>query len=56
MAENENINNKPDKIILKLIGAGSCNYDGTVLKKGQTIELKSPQAEKYLKSGLFVKI
>ena len=47
---------KPKKIILRLTGAGSCNYDGVILKKGETVELSASQAEEFMKSGLFTRL
>lgn len=44
---------KPEKVKLRLTGAGSCNYEGIILRKGETIELEASQAEQLIKSGLF---
>ena len=44
---------KPEKAKLKLTGAGSCNYDGLVLRRNDVIELEASQAEEFLRSGLF---
>ena len=47
---------KPRKITLKLIGAGSCNYDGVVLKKNEIVELSTSQADQFMTSGLFERL
>lgn len=47
---------KPEKVSLRLTGAGSCNYNGLLLKKGETVELEVSQAEQFMKSGLFEKL
>ena len=47
---------KPKKVTLRLTGAGSCNYDGIVLKKGETVELSSSQADQFMTSGLFERL
>ena len=44
---------KPEKAKLKLTGAGSCNYDGLVLRRNDVIELEASQTEQFLRSGLF---
>ena len=44
---------KLEKAKLKLTGAGSCNYDGLVLRRNDVIELEASQAEEFLRSGLF---
>ena len=48
--------NKPEKVRLKLIGAGSCNYEGIVLRKNETVELEASRAEQLMQSGLFEKL
>ena len=47
---------KPEKVKLRLIGAGSCNYDGLILKKYETAELEAPRADELMKSGLFERL
>ena len=47
---------KSKKATLKLTGAGSCNYDGIVLKKGETVELAPSQADQLMTSGLFERL
>lgn len=44
---------KPEKVKVRLTGAGSCNYDGLILHRNETVELEAPQAEQFLRSGLF---
>ncbi len=44
---------KPKKITLRLTGAGSCNYEGIILRKNETVELEASRAEQLMKSGLF---
>ena len=44
---------KPEKVKVKLTGAGSCNYEGIVLRKNETVELEASRAEQLMKSGLF---
>ena len=44
---------KPEKVKLKLIGAGSCNYEGIILKKNEIVELEVSRAEQFMQSGLF---
>ena len=47
---------KSEKVKLRLIGAGSCNYEGIILKKNETVELEASRAEQLMKSGLFEKL
>ena len=47
---------KPKKATLRLIGAGSCNYNGVVVKKGETVELSASQADQFMTSGLFERL
>lgn len=47
---------KPEKVTLRLMGAGSCNYDGIILKKSQTVGVDVSQAEQMMKSGLFDRV
>ena len=47
---------KSEKVKVKLIGAGSCNYEGIVLKKNETVELEASQAEQFMQSGLFERV
>ena len=44
---------KPEKVKLKLTKAGSCNYEGVVLRKNETVELEASRAEQLMQSGLF---
>lgn len=44
---------KAEKVKLKLTGAGSCNYEGIVLRKNETVELEASRAEQLMQSGLF---
>ena len=44
---------KSEKVRLKLIRAGSCNFDGIFLRKNETVELEASQAEQFIQSGLF---
>lgn len=44
---------KPEKVKVRLVGAGSCNYEGVVLRKNETVELEASRAEQLMKSGLF---
>ncbi len=44
---------KPEKVKVRLVGAGSCNYEGIVLRKNETVELEASRAEQLMKSGLF---
>ena len=47
---------KPEKVKLKLTGAGSCNYEGIILRKGETVELEASRAEQLMQSGLFERL
>ena len=47
---------KPEKVKLRLTGAGSCSYEGLILRKNEIVELDAPRAEQFLKSGLFEKL
>lgn len=47
---------KIEKVKVKLIGAGSCNYGGIVLRKNEIVELEVSQAEQFMKSGLFERL
>ena len=47
---------KSKKVTLRLTGAGSCNYDGIILKKGETVELSLSQADQFMTSGLFERL
>ena len=47
---------KPKKVTLRLTGAGSCNYDGVVVKKGESVELSASQADQFMASGLFERL
>ena len=47
---------KPEKVKLKLTGAGSCSYGGIVLRKNEIVELEASQAEQFMKSGLFERL
>ncbi len=44
---------KPEKLKVRLVGAGSCNYEGIVLRKNETVELEASRAEQLIQSGLF---
>ena len=44
---------KSEKVKLKLKGAGSCNYDGIILRQNETVELEASRAEQLMQSGLF---
>ena len=44
---------EPLKVKLRLTCAGSCNYDGLVLRRNDVIEIEVSQAEEFLRSGLF---
>ena len=47
---------KPEKVKLKLTRAGSCNYEGIVLRKNETVELEASRAGQLMTSGLFEKL
>ncbi len=47
---------KPEKVRLRLIKAGSINYNGLIMRKGEEIELEAQRAGEFLSSGLFEKI
>ena len=47
---------KPEKVKLKLTRAGSCNYDGLIIRKNETIEVEASKAEEFMKSGLFERL
>ncbi len=47
---------KSEKVKLKLTGAGSCSYEGIVLRKNEIVELEASQAEQFMKSGLFERL
>ena len=47
---------KLEKVKLKLTGAGSCNYEGIVLRKNETVELEASRAEQLMQSGLFERL
>lgn len=47
---------KAEKVKLRLVKAGSCNYDGIILRRNETIELEAVQAEEFIKSGLFERL
>ena len=47
---------KPEKVKLRLTGAGSCNYEGIVLRKNETVELEASRAEQLMQSGLFERL
>ncbi len=44
---------KSEKVKLRLTRAGSCNYEGIVLRKNETVELEASRAEQLMQSGLF---
>ena len=46
---------KPERVTVKLIGAGSCTFEGVTLRKNDVIELDSAQADRFIKTGLYVK-
>ena len=46
---------KPEKVKLRLTRAGSCNYEGIVLRKNEIVELEASRAEQLMTSGLFEK-
>ena len=47
---------KVEKVKVKLIGAASCNYEGIVLRKNETVELETSRAEQLMQSGLFERL
>ena len=47
---------KPEKVKLILTGAGSCNYEGIVLRKNETVELEASRTEQLMQSGLFERL
>ena len=47
---------KPEKVKLRLTRAGSCNYEGIVLRKDETVELEASRAEQLMQSGLFERL
>ena len=47
---------KSEKIALILVGAGSCTIEDITLKKGERVELTTAQAERFLKTGWFIKV
>ena len=47
---------KPEKVKLRLTRAGSCNYEGIVLRKNETVELEASRAEQLMQSGLFERL
>ena len=47
---------KPEKVKLRLTGAGSCNYEGIILRKNETVELEASRAEQLMQSGLFERL
>ena len=47
---------KPEKVKLKLTRAGSCNYEGIILRKSETVELEASRAEQLMQSGLFERL
>ena len=47
---------KPEKVKLRLTRAGSCNYEGIVLRKDETVELEASRAEQLMTSGLFKRL
>ena len=53
--QNQKTKPKSAKVTLILTGAGSCTIENITLKKGKSIEIEAEQAERFLKSGLFVK-
>ena len=56
MADETKQKTKPEKVKVKLTGAGSCNYEGIVLRKNETVELEALRAEQLMKSGLFERL
>ena len=46
---------KNEKIALILTGAGGCTIEDITLKKGERVELTTAQAERFLKTGWFIK-
>jgi hypothetical protein len=56
MPEETKQKTKPEKVKVKLTGAGSCNYEGIVLRKNETVELETSKAEEFMKSGLFERL
>ena len=56
MAEETKQKTKPEKVKVKLTGAGSCNYEGIVLRKNEIVELEASRAEQLMKSGLFERL
>ena len=54
MADETKQKTKPEKVKVKLTGAGSCNYEGIVLRKNETVELEA--SEQLMKSGLFERL
>ena len=47
---------KVEKVKLRLVRAGSCNYEGIILKKNETVELEASRAEQLMQSGLFERL
>ena len=47
---------KPEKVKLRLTRAGSCNYEGIVLRKDETVELEASRAEQLMQSGVFERL
>ena len=47
---------KPEKVKLRLTKAGSCNYEGIVLRKNEIVELEASRAEQLMQSGLFERL
>lgn len=47
---------KLEKVRVCLIGAGSVNYNGVFMKKGDVQELDAVRAEEFLKTRLFAKL
>ena len=47
---------KPEKVKLRLTRAGSCNYEGIVLRKNEIVELEASRAEQLMQSGVFERL
>lgn len=45
-----------ERVKLKLTGAGSCAIEDVIVKKNEIIELEPSRSERFLKSGLFVRV
>ena len=46
----------PETVKVKLIRAGSCNYEGIIMRRNEVAEFEKTLAEQLLRTGLFERL